>query len=511
MQTRHAARSVQAVVGEPQEKEAGLDLHALRQRLLQRIGTERFERYFEGGRSVGVVDGEVRITAGSPFLARILEQRYVEDLRHAAADCGTSHLPVRVVVAEGSQPPTAARAGEPPRLSAPTPPAAPAAPARRRQGAARPARTSTWASLDAFVAAPENRLALEAAQRLGRGPEAGQPPIPVFFTGPCGSGKTHLLQGAAALRRTQRPGAQVLCVTAEAFANEYIAAVRSRNVEPMRRKYRALDLLCVDDVQALERKPATQLELQHTLDAIRQRGGCFAVASSEPVRAGGMLRDSLASRVTSGLTVRIGAPGQQALAQAARNAALRLGVTLDAAAADDLVRLGLGGTPPGSMREVEGLVVRLEAVQRLLCGGRGPVTLATVQRARQELSACARPGAAVRRPVKPEDVLDLVCRTLGVQREDVLATGRHARVVLARAVTARVIRSVTLLSYPEIARVLGRRNHSTVITACQRLEGQIAREERCVLMTGGSGPAREWSIGELCRSLVEEASRTAAA
>lgn len=430
----------------------------------------------------------------TPFLARVLHERYAGDIADAVRLHGDSMAAqaVRFIVDgaaqgqanSGCQPDAAAARWRPARQ------------ARAKQG--RWTRPSLH-SLDEFVAGPEGRLALEAARRLST--HTVQAPAPsVLFVGGCGTGKTHLLQGAVGGHTGG--GGSARYMTAEAFANEFIAAVRNKRVEPFRRTYRTLDLLCIDDVHALEGKPATQLELQHTLDALRQRGGTFGVSCAGPLRQFPGLRESLASRLASGLGVNLAPPGGIVFAQAAERIAARRGLRLGPAAAGELVKNGLDGRAPTTIRDLEGLIVRVEAVHRLLGGGRGVehgmVGLVAVQRAREEWRASARVADGPRRPLRADEVLSVVCEALSVEVNEVLGSGRHVRVVAARAVAAHLCRRLTTMSYPEIAKALGRPNHSTVITACQRLGRHMAEGRRVSL-----GPGREEpTCGELCEQLA---------
>jgi chromosomal replication initiator protein len=128
------------------------------------------------------------------------------------------------------------------------------------------------------------------------------------------------------------------------------------------------------------------------------------------------------------------------------------------------------------VRDLEGLVTQVEAVHRLLpefsVGGEGTIGLALVRKA---IGADAAPR--VRRPVPLGVIADEVCRQLQVQMTDLTGKGRHKRVVLARAMITHLSRKLTTHSFPEIARAIGRPNHSTVITAHKRLAAQMAAGE----------------------------------
>lgn len=525
--TVHSARSVrpdpvridqtQADAGAAAAPDAapgrGAGLSELCSRLKQRVGPERFERYFANGRALRLEADGLCVRVPSAFIARLLQERYAGDIAQATASDGRPAVAVRFEVDHGSR-------GSTPDATFAGPAATPAAhPADRRASAGKararggaPAASpgpASLASLAEFEVFDGNRLAFEGAMALaGAGRDAGRQTTGLLLIGGCGTGKTHLLQGAVAALRTSRSGAAARVMSGESFANEFIGALRSGRVDGFRKVVRALDLLCIDDVHTLESKPATQQELRNTIDAIRQRGGAVAASAPAPLRQFPSLREALASRLSGGLCATLGAPDRAAMARIAVRFAAGRGWQLEEPAARELVEAGLENGAPATVREVQGMVVRVEAVHRLLGAGEPTVGLLGVQRARREFGRGGRSGApAVRRPVRGQDVLRAACEALGVQAEEVMGNGRHARVVMARAVATALCRRLTTMSFPEIARVLGRPNHSTVITALQRLRGQIEAGVRISLGPGRGEPA----VGDLLETLAQRLAAQAGA
>ncbi len=172
----------------------------------------------------------------------------------------------------------------------------------------------------------------------------------------------------------------------------------------------------------------------------------------------------LVSRFMAGMVVGVEAPDRALRLELAMSFAARRGVVLGREAAE-LVATRAGS----SVRDLEGALVRVEAVSRLLEPGRtGPVSLATVRQALQ-LGASSAPN----RPIKAETIIQASAERLGVDVSDVMGRSRHRRVVAARSIAALLSRRFTTLSYPELAVKLGRPNHSSVVTACQRIGAQI--------------------------------------
>lgn len=503
-------------------------LQAARASLLGTLGEERFRRYFGAG--TGSPDGTLRfdggklcVLAASPFVADVLARRFADEL-HAAAEAAGCGFEVRVDGSAflGSPEQAADSSIDTDSITGDAIPAGAHTIDRasstsnnssgngatdlathqkpghttdaKSRGRAAQRRLNRY-TLDAFVVGESNRLAYGAAQRIAES-EGSCPFSPLFIQGPCGVGKTHLLQGIASEHRKRFPAARVRYTTAEAFTNGYIAAVRDGNVEAFRAKHRGLDLLCIDDVHFFGKKEQTQSELLHTLDAIGLEGAKIALASDEHPGRIEKLSKQLSSRFAAGAVVDLQSPDKALQSSLVRSIAERRGLLLEEAAADLIAdraaRLG-EATGGASVRDLEGMMTQIEAVHRLLpelrSKGSG-VGLTLVRRALgldigdgSGSGVQVRP-AANRRPVRLEQIRGEICRQLGVTDSELMGRGRHKRVVLARALFVELSRRMTTHSYPEVGRALARVNHSTVVTAHQRIRKQIIAGE--TVAVGGS-------------------------
>lgn len=446
------------------------------------IGADRYARFFAGQARLRIVDGHVlEVVVPARQVAELLERRFAGNLR-AVADAAIGRnavvrfaviAPAADAIPDSGSAAAAARNTRATEIaSAPRSESRPAL-QRTPEPAARAPRQLL---LKNFIVGHSNRLAYNAALQTAETPIATHLG-PLFLHGACGMGKSHLVQGIAARFREINPSARVKCTTGEAFTNEFVAAIKSNKVEAFRAIYRRVDLLCIDDVHFVASKEATQAELLHTFDAVGLLGARIVLASDEHPREIERVSKSLISRFLSGLVARIDPPDMKLREELARAFALRRGLSLDDAAARLIAeRSGVSAVPGvgGSVRELEGLMTQVEAAHRLLpnLSTGGTVGLATVRTA---LGINDGDGRVVRakRPVPMEAILHVVCRELRVDPGEFAGTGRHKRVVLARAITVQLARELTTLSYPEIARAMRRPNHSTVITAHQRLTGQL--------------------------------------
>lgn len=443
----------------------------LRERLRDEVGSERFARYFGDGANVAVDGDGVEVVVPSTFMADLISRRFGGSIQRAAAaiagEPSTTEEPpteVRVRVER-------AAGGEPGR---PRPASKTATPTVIRRPA--PDAPRLRHRLEEFIVGESNRLAHAAAARIVAGVDDAAF-SPLFLHGPSGVGKTHLLQGIAARFLGLHPGRRVRYVTAEAFTNEYITAIRANATDRFRRAWRNVKLLCLDDVHFLGGKQSTQVELLHTLDAIGLHDARIVLASDEHPRRIDQLGHHLVSRFMSGAVIRIEEPDEELTRRLIAELAARRGLRLTPDGIAALLQRALK-SGSRSAREIEGMLTQIEAVARLapeLCGPDASWDAGAVRR-----SLCLAEGAgakrtAQRRPIRLDAIRDEVCRALRVEPADLLGSGRHARVVLARGLTVRLARELTAMSFPEIARGLKRPNHSTVITANKRVCSQLEK------------------------------------
>lgn len=440
--------------------------------LAQRIGEETCTRYFDRHAVVSVRDGGVRVGVRSGFVADLMTRRFAGPLREAAAEAlgdDAQAEGIRLSIEVDAPQVGAGREG----IEDVGVVSVAEAPVRRpRQGVV------TRHRLEDFVVGKPNELAHSAALRLTADDCQGNFSRLVVH-GSCGLGKTHLLQGIARRHEERFPGSTVRYVTSEKFTNEFITALRGDRLDSFRRSYRGVDLLCVDDVHFLSSKQATQEELLHTFDALDLAGARVAMASDEHPKLIRRLNRALVSRCLSGMIVKLDAPDRDLTARIAIENARKRGLQLHEDAASLVAETLCRPTRkrPASVREIEGLVTRIEAVARLLANeGSDMIGVAMVRRA-LGMDADAITSAR-RRSVSVQLIASEVCAELGVEEGELQGSGRHRRVVLARSLTAYLCRRLTNKSFPEIARAMGRPSHSTIVTACKRIEGQIGSMER---------------------------------
>lgn len=346
-------------------------------------------------------------------------------------------------------------------------------------------RTRLRHDIETFVVGPSNQLAFNAASYVAEFPGAQYNPL--FIHGNCGLGKTHLLQGLCRKFIQQHPAKRWMYLTGEEFTNEFLTALRSNKLDAFRRKVRDLDLLVIDDVHFLAGKKATQEEFLHTFNSIEAMGRQVVMASDAHPKMIEEFGESLVNRFVSGMVVRIDPPNFATRCEILRALSLRNNLHLS----EDVI-CWIARRVTQNVRELEGAVTRIGA--HVVLTNR-PADVATAQEALGDLD---RQLVA---PVKPENILQSVCNYFGLEHKDLMSGRRQRTISLARSVAMFLVRKTAKLSFPEIGMRMGKRNHSTVISACRRIERAVQKNES-LSWTSAVGERQE-EAAELIQRLEE--------
>jgi chromosomal replication initiator protein len=324
-------------------------------------------------------------------------------------------------------------------------------------------------TFERFVIGPGNRMAHAAALAVAELP--GEAYNPLFLHGPPGLGKTHLLGAIADYLRRRRPELTVHYTTTERFTTEFVTALRKDGPELFKRRYRKLDALLIDDVQALEGKEQTQEEFVHTFNALHSAGKQIVLSSDRPPEAIARLAERLRDRFEWGLRVGIGSPDLRT-----RTALLwRMTTEVPLEVTDPAVLRDIAGLAAGNVRRLEGTMTRIAALSSVLGE---PVTRTLIRR------ALGDPPDA-RKPAPPPDaesqaptvtaIQEAVCSDLGVSRAAMLSTTRTASVSKARQIAMYMAREMTNLSLADIAREFGR-DHTTILHATRAVSARASAD-----------------------------------
>ncbi len=355
-----------------------------------------------------------------------------------------------------------------PFLTKPSPPpTSPApAPAPPAAGVTRPVGLNERLTFDSFVAGPSNEFALGVARRIAGWADGCF--NPVFFHGPYGFGKTHLLNALAWEASRQRPSARIVYLTAERFTSTFVKALMDKSTPGFKSELRAADLLLVDDVHFIGGKKSSEEELFHTLAALMGEGRRVVFASDRPASALADVDARLRSHLGAGLVCGI-EPADRALRLGIvqrKLAILSRSLDLEGEARPEVLDF-LADRFTDSVRELEGGLNTLVA--------RAGERLARLSL--DEAQAIVRPHLReVERRITVDDIQKAVAEHYGLKQSDLLCERRTRAVTRPRHVAMYLSKTLTTRSYPDIGRRFGGRDHTTVLHAVRRMEAIRAED-----------------------------------
>jgi len=496
--------------------------------IAQRVGHQRFHVWFNNSTKLDLKQDGLEIAVPNDFISEWIGTHFTRPIQEAAHEVLGCSLPVRFSVvpqlfevtetsdasdayAVKNGKPVLPRNGRPmvnpqmkqtfvkPALDLPVtrsvpimPPALPTGTKPRADAfdtisPAYSSRPRLRHDLENYIVGQSNQIALNSALYVAEFPGAQYNPL--FVHGGCGLGKTHLLQGLCKRFIEHHPTKRWMYLSGEEFTNEFLSALRSNKLDVFRRKMRDLDLLVIDDVHFLGGKKATQEEFLHTFNAIEAMGRQVVLASDEHPKMICEFGESLINRFVSGMVVRIDPPNFLMRCEILRAMSQRGRLSL----CEEVIQW-IARRVTQNVRELEGAITRIAAHIKLT--GK-PADIVMAQEALGDLD---RQLVA---PVKPENILQAVCEYFGLEHKDLMSGRRQRTISLARSVAMFLIRKTAKLSFPEIGGRMGKRNHSTVISACRRIEKAVLKNE--VLEWTSSVGDRTEEACELVQRLEEHA------
>ena len=430
--------------------------------LVQQVSDAVWSSTFQDVRGKEFVDGVLTLSVPSQMVRQRIEQRYLGLMEASLADAGhgSISLVIEVEIDDFQPEPDVPRPAAPSSggtessstaSSDPTPDGAPSDSGNRRY------------TFESFVTGPSNRFAHAAALSVAETPARSYNPL--FVYGGAGLGKTHLLQSISHYVRENYPTYRVRYISTETLLNEFVDAIRKNSQPEFKRRYREIDVLLVDDIQFIEGKEQLQEEFFHTFNTLHEAQRQIVLSSDRPPDAIATLEDRLRSRFKMGLITDIqppdfetppGDPPQEGRARRLPGALRRARVHRD----EHHVQhpRARGSTHPRQrLRRAQ----RRRAVRR--SGRRDPRRLHQLHEAATDH--------------RRRSSLEQTAEMFGLDVEQLRGKSRTRDLVHARQVGMYVCRALTDLSYPQIGKEFGGRDHTTVIHAYEKI-ANLMKERR---------------------------------
>ena len=311
-------------------------------------------------------------------------------------------------------------------------------------------------TIDSFVVGSSNDLAYAACQSVVHQP--GKKYNPVFIYGGVGLGKTHLIQAVGNEILKTRPKARVLYVNTESFVNDFLDHVLKKR-GGFSERYRNIDVLIVDDIQFIAGKERTQDEFFHTFNALHQANKQIIISSDKPPKSIPTLTARLRSRFEWGMAIDIQMPDFETRCAILETKAMFSGIHLPRETAEFLAK-----NIKTNIRELEGVLNQLLA----FCEMRGATP--DIQTAESLLG-----NVRQTRPhhITAKQIVNKIATHFDIEQSEILSPKRDKDIVVPRQIAMYLLRSELHLSFPKIARELGRKDHTTAIHSVEKIEKAI--------------------------------------
>ena len=317
-----------------------------------------------------------------------------------------------------------------------------------------------------FIVRNSNKFAFVAAQAVAEKP--GKAYNPLFLYSKSGLGKTHLMQaiGNYILKNSNM---KVLYISSDKFVNDFINAVRTNDknnfnkIDNFKNRYRNIDVLIIDDIQFLGTATKGQEEFFHTFNELYNSNKQIIIASDRSVDDLKMLENRLLTRFNWGLTANITPPDFEL-----RMNIIRKKISHQEAAQDvpDNVIEYIANSFDSDVRQLEGAITRVFAYALMM--NKGKVTL--------DIAVEALKDQLIDRSVYKNDVHRIqrvVCDYFKVNIDDLKGKKRNQTINYPRQVAIYLCRTMTTESFPKIGSYFGGRDHSTIMSAYQKVEDEL--------------------------------------
>ncbi|MQA99573.1 MAG: chromosomal replication initiator protein DnaA [Actinobacteria bacterium] len=424
--------------------------HRASSRLQDELAEGNYSAWFGRAKPLALDGNTFVLGVPNPFTKEWIEGRYLSLLRAALSDSAGRELDVALLAGDdyGSD------EVEPPLAVSPLPPT-------ENLRSVEALRFHPKYSFDSFVIGSSNRFAHAAALAVAEAPADAYNPL--FIYGGAGLGKTHLLHAIGRYVHDFHPQLIVRYVSTEQFMNEFILALQRRTIPQFHSRFRAADLLLIDDIQFLEGKERTQEEFFHTFNALYPHSQ-MVITSDRPPKKISTLEERLRTRFEWGLITDIQPPDLET-----RLAILQKKTETERLYVPPEVMSFIAGRIQTNIRELEGALIRVAAYASL---NRTDISVELAQNVLQSLF----PDQGEAR-VTPDLVISIAADYFSVTMEEIRSASRSRPLVTARQMAMYLCRELTDLSLPKIGEYFGGRDHSTVVHAAKKVRKEMQEQQ----------------------------------
>jgi chromosomal replication initiator protein len=314
-----------------------------------------------------------------------------------------------------------------------------------------------------YIVGSSNELAYAASLAVIK--DVGKKYNPFFIYGGSGLGKTHLMQSIGnQIKQTYGNNIKVKYIPSEKFVNDIVFAIKNKRMEDMKRLYRSVDVLIIDDIQFIAGKAASEEEFFHTFNALYDNDKQIILSSDRPPHETAILEERLRSRFSSGMIVDISYPDYEL-----RLAIIKKKLEQENVSIPDSVTEFIAEKMQRNIREIEGVLKKILFYQDV----KGvEVTKAIVEDIIDKTTKHSFKN------VTPNQVMQIVANFFELTEKDLIDQGRRKEVVEPRQITMYLMKDLLGMSYSDIGYKLGKRDHSTVMHACDKISKLLTTDQK---------------------------------
>lgn len=425
------------------------------------LAQRSFDAWLKNSRPVRLEGNTLYVEFPNEFTKDWVEARYVNPLHKTLRQVVNRDWDIKFIIPQGVKSLTTPGAQEtstvPPYPVEVTPLVGEVAPPQREVAPPSSILNPRY-TFDSFVVGNSNRFAHAASLAVAEGPSKAYNPL--FLYGGVGLGKTHLMHAIGHYALEQNPNISVVYVTSETFTNDLISAIGKKSMIDFRNKYRNVDILLVDDIQFVAGKESTQEEFFHTFNALYEANRQIIISSDRPPKDIPTLEERLRSRFEWGLITDIQPPDLET-----RIAILRKKATIDDLVVSQDVLTFIATHIQSNIRELEGALVRATAFANL---ENKPLNPEVVAEALKDIIK-----TPAQKPITIESIQEVVADHFGIKVTEMKSKRRTRNITFPRQIAMYLTRELTDSSLPEIGTAFGGRDHTTVMHAYEKIQGEL--------------------------------------
>ena len=315
-----------------------------------------------------------------------------------------------------------------------------------------------------FVVGGNNRFAYAASLAVAESPAEAYNPL--FLYGGSGLGKTHLMQAIGIHVIKNDPTSNVLYISSETFTNELIEAINTQNTNQFKEKYRNIDILLIDDIQFLEGKEATQEEFFHTFNTLYENNKQIVISSDRPPSNLQKLDERLTTRFGFGITADVQPADFETRVAILKKKIELADIELDSDI-EEVCNL-IAEKIKYNIRELEGAMNRMISFSEIM---NNKIDLDFAKIVLKDIYRDTDKAIA------PERIRSTVASYYDIKVSDLDSKRRTAEIALARQVAMYLCRESTDFSFSKIGEIFGGRDHSTVMSNCNKIQTLYQEDE----------------------------------